>query len=545
MLVGAGAAGSSVDAANILKPALARGELQCIGATTLDEYRRYIEGDAALERRFQPVLVEEPTIEETIEILRGVRPAYEKHHQVRISDEALSAAARLSARYVPDRFLPDKAIDLMDEAASRVRMYKSPYATSLRETFRELKSTQRQKEEAVEAKRYDDALDLRYREIELERKLEQLRKGWQELAPQPTVTEEDIAEVVGMWTGIPLQRLVGEETTRLLEMENYLHRRVVGQEEPVRAIAKAVRRARTGLKDPKRPIGTFMFLGPTGVGKTLLAKCLAEFLFGSEDALIKLDMSEFMERHNVSRLVGAPPGYIGYEEGGQLTEAVRRRPYCVILLDEIEKAHPDVFNMLLQIMEDGNLTDAKGRRVDFRNAIIIMTSNVGAGLIKHGAALGFPVARDEAQQQEDEYRVMRDKVMEALKRTFRPEFLNRLDGIMVFRSLTKEQIKQIVDLELKRVEDQLKEQNIRLMVDEAVKSLLAEEGYNSEYGARPLRRLIQDKLEDRLSEGLLSGELKPGDTVKVLLGEGGRLELVPQRSAQPVSSPELVGMVSG
>jgi ATP-dependent Clp protease ATP-binding subunit ClpC len=525
MLVGAGAAGSSVDAANILKPALARGELQCIGATTLDEYRKYIEGDAALERRFQPIVIDEPTIEETIDILKGLRGAYEAHHQLQISDEALTASARLSARYVPDRFLPDKAIDLMDEAASRVRMYKVPQALSLRETFRALKSTQRQKEQAVEAKRYDDALDLRNREMDLERKLEQLRQGWQELAPPPTVTEEDIAEVVGMWTGIPLQRLVGEETARLLEMEAYLHKRVVGQDEPVRAIAKAVRRARTGLKDPKRPIGAFMFLGPTGVGKTLLAKSLAEFLFGSEDALIKLDMSEFMERHNVSRLVGAPPGYVGYEEGGQLTEAVRRRPYCVVLLDEIEKAHPEAFNMLLQIMEDGNLSDAKGRRVDFRNSIIIMTSNVGASLIKHGAALGFAVTRDEGQLQEDEYRVMKDRVTEALKSTFRPEFLNRLDGVMVFRSLSKDQIKEIVDLELSRVTRQLAEQNVKLEASDEAKALIAETGYDADYGARPLRRVIQDRVEDRLSEGLLSGEFKPGDTVRVVVALENRLDL--------------------
>ncbi len=525
MLVGAGSGGSGVDAANLLKPALARGELQCIGATTLDEYRKYIEGDASLERRFQPVLVEEPTIEETIEILKGVRPAYEAHHQLRISDEAVGAAARLSARYVPDRFLPDKAIDLMDEAASRVRMYKVPQATTLRETFRELKSTQKQKEVAVEGKRFDAALDLRQHELDLEHKLDALRKGWQELAPPPLVREEDIAEVVGMWTGIPLQRLVGQETVRLLEMEDYLHHRVVGQDDPVKAIAKAVRRARTGLKDPKRPIGTFMFLGPTGVGKTLLAKSLAEFLFGSEDALIKLDMSEFMERHNVSRLVGAPPGYVGYDEGGQLSEAVRRRPYCVVLLDEIEKAHPEVFNMLLQIMEDGNLSDAKGRRIDFRNAILIMTSNVGANLIKHGASLGFATSRDEAERQDEEYLVMRDRVTEALKRTFRPEFLNRLDGVMVFRSLTKEQIKDIVDLELQRVAGQLMEQNVTLVVGDDVKTMIAEAGYDAEYGARPLRRVLQDRLEDRLSEALLSGEVKPGDRVCVSLGEGQELNL--------------------
>jgi ATP-dependent Clp protease ATP-binding subunit ClpC len=526
MLVGAGAAGSSMDAANLLKPALARGELQCIGATTLDEYRKYIEGDAALERRFQPVLVEEPTIEETVDILKGVRSAYEAHHQIAISDEALGAAARLSARYVPDRFLPDKAIDLMDEAASRVRMYKVPQALTLRETFRELKSTQRQKDEAVESKQFDAAVDLRHHELELERKLDQLRQGWQQLAPPPTVTEEDIAEVVGMWTGIPLNRLVGKETARLLEMEDYLHKRVVSQDEPVKAIAKAVRRARTGLKDPKRPIGTFMFLGPTGVGKTLLAKSLAEFLFGSEDALIKLDMSEFMERHNVSRLVGAPPGYVGYDEGGQLSEAVRRRPYCVVLLDEIEKAHPEVFNMLLQIMEDGNLSDAKGRRIDFRNAILIMTSNVGANLIKHGATLGFAVSRDEDKKREDEYTAMRDRVTEALKRTFRPEFLNRLDGVMVFRNLTKEQIKDIVDLELNRVRVQLKEQRITLEATDEIKGFLADAGYDADYGARPLRRVIQDKLEDRLSEGLLGGWLKPGDTVRVELDREGQIQLV-------------------
>jgi ATP-dependent Clp protease ATP-binding subunit ClpC len=435
--------------------------------------------------------------------------------------------------------MPDKAIDLVDEAASRVRMYKAPAALTLRETFRELKSTQRRKEEAVEAKRYDDALDLRHHELDLEKQLEQLRRGWQELAPQPCVGEEDIAEVVGMWTGIPLQRLMGEETARLLEMEGYLHKRVVGQDEPVKAISRAVRRARTGLKDPKRPIGTFMFLGPTGVGKTLLAKSLAEFLFGSEEALIKIDMSEFMERHNVSRLVGAPPGYVGYEEGGQLTEAVRRRPYCVILLDEIEKAHPEVFNMLLQIMEDGNLADAKGRRVDFRNAILVMTSNVGANIIKHGGALGFATSREEAKLQEDEYQSMRERVMEALKRTFRPEFLNRLDGVMVFRNLSREQITEIVDLELNRVRIQLTEQDIRLEVSDDVKQLIAEAGYDSEYGARPLRRVIQDKLEDRLSEGLLAGDFKPGDVVDVVLDAQRRIDVVVRQPEPPTGSPEL------
>ena len=434
MLVGAGSAGSAVDAANILKPALSRGELQCIGATTLDEYRRYIEGDAALERRFQPVQVFEPSIEETVEILRGIKGAYEAHHKLEITEDAIHAAATLAARYVVDRFLPDKAIDVIDEAASRVRMYKAPYARNLRETFVNLKSLQKEKEEALNTQRYDDAIDLRYREVELEHELDQLRMGWEDVDNRPRVMAEDIAEVVSMWTGIPLTRIAGEESARLLEMEQELHRRVVGQQEAIDAVSKAVRRARAGLKDPKRPIASLIFLGPTGVGKTLLAKTLAEFLFGSEEALIKLDMSEFMERHNVSRLVGAPPGYIGYEEGGQLTEAVRRRPYCVILLDEIEKAHPEVFNMLLQIMEDGHLSDAKGRRVDFRNTIIIMTSNVGAQLIKRATSLGFITNRDEGKKVEDEYQAMRERVTEALKKTFRPEFLNRIDGVMVFRA---------------------------------------------------------------------------------------------------------------
>ncbi len=513
MLVGAGSAGSAVDAANILKPALSRGELQCIGATTLDEYRRYIEGDAALERRFQPVQVFEPTIEETVEILRGVKGAYETHHKLEITEDAIHAAATLAARYVVDRFLPDKAIDVIDEAASRVRMYKAPYARNLRETFVTLKSLQKEKEEALNTQRYDDAIDLRYREVELEHELDQLRMGWEDVDNRPKVMAEDVAEVVSMWTGIPLMRIAGEESARLLEMEQELHRRVVGQQEAIDAVSKAVRRARAGLKDPKRPIATLIFLGPTGVGKTLLAKTLAEFLFGSEEALIKIDMSEFMERHNVSRLVGAPPGYIGYEEGGQLTEAVRRRPYSVVLLDEIEKAHPEVFNMLLQIMEDGHLSDAKGRRVDFRNAIIIMTSNVGAQLIKRATSLGFIPNRDEQKKVEDEYQAMRERVTEALKKTFRPEFLNRVDGVMVFRALTKQQITDIVDLELKRVHWQLSEHNISLQISEATKEHVANIGYDPDYGARPLRRAIQNLLDDPLSEGVLAGRFSPGDTV--------------------------------
>ncbi len=536
MLVGAGAAGSAVDAANILKPALSRGELQCIGATTLDEYRKHIEGDAALERRFQPVQVVEPSIDETIEILRGIKDAYEEHHKLAISEDAIFAAATLSARYVPDRFLPDKAIDLIDEASSRVRMYKAPYARSLRDTFANLRNLQKEKEEALNTQRYDDAIDLRYREVELEHELEQMRMGWESVGNRPSVSADDIAEVVAMWTGIPVTRIAGEESARLLEMEKALHQRVVGQTEPVNAVAKAVRRARAGLKDPKRPIATFIFLGPTGVGKTQLAKTLAEFLFGSEEALIKIDMSEFMERHNVSRLVGAPPGYIGYEEGGQLTEAVRRRPYSVVLLDEVEKAHPEVFNMLLQIMEDGHLSDAKGRRVDFRNTIIIMTSNVGAQLIKRATSLGFVANRDEAKLQDDEYKAMKDRVMEALKKTFRPEFLNRLDGVMVFRALTKEQITDIVDLELKRVHQQLREHTVTLQVTQAAKEHIAHIGYDPDFGARPLRRAIQNMVDDPLSEGMLAGRFAPGDTVVAdVIGDSQEITLTVVASAPPTS----------
>ncbi len=523
MLVGAGAAGSSVDAANILKPSLSRGELQVIGATTLDEYRKYIESDAALERRFQPILVEEPSIEETVEILRGVKARYEEHHKLSISDEALTAAAHLAARYVPDRFMPDKAIDLIDEAGSRVRMYKTPHAANLRETFMNLKKLQRAKEEAVETQRFDDAIDLRYREVELEAKLNELREGWNETSNQPQVTPEDIAEVVAMWTGVPVSRIAGEERERLLEMEKVMRKRVIGQEEPIRALSRAVRRARAGLKDPRRPIGSFIFLGPTGVGKTLLAKTLAEFLFGSEEALIKLDMSEFMERHNVSRLVGAPPGYVGYEEGGQLTEAVRRRPYSVILLDEIEKAHPEAFNMLLQIMEDGYLSDAKGRRVDFRNTLILMTSNIGAKLIQGANKLGFAITKEEDEvSRENEYETMKAKVMDALKKTFRPEFLNRLDGVMVFRSLSREEIAMIVELELQPLRMQLAEQEITLVLTDAARHAIAGAGYDPEYGARPLRRVIQNRIQDPLSEALLANKFVPGDTVQVDYGETTR-----------------------
>jgi ATP-dependent Clp protease ATP-binding subunit ClpC len=515
MLVGAGAAGSSVDAANILKPALSRGELQVIGATTLDEYRKYIESDAALERRFQPILVEEPTIEQTVEILKGVRSRYEEHHKLSITDEALVAAAHLAARYVPDRFMPDKAIDLIDEAGSRVRMYKAPYANNLRETFISLKKLQKQKEEALDTQRFDDAIDLRYREVELEARLSELREGWNEAANQPRVTADDIAEVVAMWTGVPVSRIAGEERDRLLEMETVMHKRIIGQEEPIKAICRAVRRARAGLKDPRRPIGSFMFLGPTGIGKTELAKTLAEFMFGSEEALIKLDMSEFMERHNVSRLVGAPPGYVGYEEGGQLTEAVRRRPYSVVLLDEVEKAHPEAFNMLLQVMEDGYLSDAKGRRVDFRNTLILMTSNIGAKLIQGANKMGFAITNEEEAKREQEYESMKAKVMDALKKTFRPEFINRLDGIMVFRSLTKQEIAQIVEIQLRPVRLQMAEQDMKLEMTEAARVAVAELGYDPDFGARPLRRVIQNEIQDPLSEEVLAQRFGPGDTIQV------------------------------
>ena len=496
MLVGAGSAGSSVDAANILKPALARGELQCIGATTLEEYRKHIEGDAALERRFQSVMVEEPSVEETVEILKGIRSRYEAHHKLEITDQALSAAAHLAARYVTDRFMPDKAIDLIDEAGARVRLYKVPFASEL------AKEVELDDEETILSEVMDASFDG-----------EDDKKD--EPSEKPKVMEEDIAEVVSMWTGIPIRQLATEEKERLLQMEDALHQRVVGQHEAIEAISKAVRRARAGLKDPKRPIGTFIFLGPTGVGKTELAKALAEFMFGSEDALIKLDMSEFMERHNVARLVGSPPGYVGFEEGGQLTEAVRRRPYSVILFDEIEKAHPETFNTLLQIMEDGHLSDAKGKKVDFRNAILILTSNVGADLIKRETSLGFGVQQNDAQTEEEAYKTMRKKVVLEMERMFRPEFRNRLDGFVIFRALSKEEIKDIVHLLLEQVQERLAEQDLILTVTDAARELISIEGYDPDFGARPLRRVIQNKIEDALSEGILAGKFSLGDTVEI------------------------------
>ena len=520
MLVGAGSAGSSVDAANILKPALSRGELQCIGATTLSEYRKHIEGDAALERRFQPVHVDEPSVDETIAILRGVRRLYEEHHKLPIADEALEAAARLSARYITDRFLPDKAIDVIDEAASRVRMYKVPQASSLQDAFTQIKSVQHEKDEAIDAQKWAEATALRDRERELKSQLEQLRVGWDSSSANVAVTANDVAEIVSMWTGVPLMQLETEESERLLHMEQALHKRIVGQDEAIRTISRAVRRARAGLKDPRRPIGSFLFLGPTGVGKTELAKGLAEFMFGSEDALLQLDMSEFMERHTVSRLVGAPPGYIGYEDAGQLTEAVRRRPFSVICFDEVEKAHPEAVNMLLQIMEDGHLSDAKGRKVDFRNTIILMTSNVGADVIGRSTAMGFARKQGTAKTEQAAYDDMKSIVLAELKRIFRPEFMNRIDGIMVFHALSREQIKEIVDLEVNKVSERLASHHLKLNLTDAARVYLADKGYDPNLGARPLRRVIQSEVEDALSEGVLAGNLGKGEQVIVDLQDG-------------------------
>ncbi len=536
-LVGAGAAEGAIDAANILKPPLARGELQCIGATTLDEFRKYIEKDAALERRFQPVLVEEPTVDQAVAILFGIRSRYEDHHHVKITDEAVHAAVDLSVRYVADRALPDKAIDLIDEAGSRVRLRRSSAPPNIKEAQRALEETTRLKDEAIANQDYEAAARLRDEEAQGRERIEEMRAAWhaESAADVPEVTEEDIAQVVSMWTGIPVIRISEEESERLLHMEEALHQRYVGQEEGILTISRAVRRARAGLKDPKRPIGSFIFSGPTGVGKTELARALAEFMFGSEDALVKIDMSEFMERHNVSRLVGAPPGYVGYDEGGQLTEAVRRKSYSVVLLDEIEKAHPEVFNILLQILEDGHLTDAKGRRVDFRNTIIIMTSNVGAQQLARDSSIGFRAGGNEAAMAAADYDRMKDKVLTELKNTFRPEFLNRIDATIVFRQLTREEIRHIVDLLLVRVKDQLAGQQMELVVTDAAKDSIIEKGYDQAMGARPLRREIQNQIEDALAERMLMASFEAGDTIVVDAGADGALTIERQeKGRQPV-----------
>ncbi len=535
MLVGAGAAGSSVDAANILKPALSRGELQVIGATTLDEYRKHIEKDAALERRFQPVIVNEPSVEETIAILKGIRPAYEEHHRLRISDDALDAAAKLSARYVTERFLPDKAIDLIDESSSRVRMYKSATAQTFKDLLLQLKSVRAQRGLAVENNLADEVIELGDTENGLEVQIDKLKNTW-DRDTSPIVSADDIAEMVAMWTGVPVMQIAQEESARLLQMEEELKKHIVGQEEAIAAIAKAVRRARAGLKDPARPIGSFIFLGPTGVGKTELTKALASFLFGSEEALVQLDMSEFMERHSVSRLVGAPPGYVGYEESGQLTEALRRRPYSIVVFDEIEKAHPEAHNMLLQIMEEGHLSDARGRKVDFRNAIIVMTSNIGADMIKRQTSFGFSVQRDQSMEEQEEYEEMRKKLLDSLKRVFRPEFINRLDGVMVFRALNKEHIQTIVKLELDKVSLRVQEHEIVLHASPAALQKLGDLGYDPDMGARPLRRVIQQYVEDPLSDALLSGDFEDGDTILVDLAEGE--EIILKKEGLDLEEPE-------
>lgn len=545
-LIGAGAAEGAIDAANILKPALARGELQCIGATTLDEYRKHIERDAALERRFQPVMVGEPSIADTIEILRGLRERYEQHHRLKITDEALEAAATLGDRYISDRFLPDKAIDLIDEAGSRVRLLNSKLPPAAKEVDKELRKVQKQKEDAVREQDFTLAGELRDKEVELREQIRTLlQSNRNDSAPAsevtevstpeatatasagsvdspelstPVVNEEDIAQIVASWTGVPVQKLTESESVKLLNMEDTLHQRLIGQDEAVKAVSKAIRRARVGLKNPNRPIASFIFSGPTGVGKTELTKALATYFFGSEEAMIRLDMSEFMERHTVSKLIGSPPGYVGFNEGGQLTEAVRRRPYTVVLFDEIEKAHPDVFNLLLQLLEDGRLTDSKGRTVDFKNTLVIMTSNIGSKVIeKGGGGLGFEFSGENAE--ENQYNRIRSLVNEELKQYFRPEFLNRLDEIIVFRQLNREEVKEIAEIMLREVFSRIGEKGITLTVSDAFKERLVEEGYNPAYGARPLRRAVMRLLEDSLAEEVLSGRIKDGDAVEVDVDE--------------------------
>ena len=521
-LVGAGAAEGAVDASNILKPSLARGELQCIGATTLDDYRKYVERDPALERRLQPVRVEEPSSDETVDILNAVKDRYEEHHNVTYTDDAIRSAASLAARFISDRFLPDKAIDLIDEAGSRVRLRGSVTPTSVTDAMQVLEAVSREKDEAIAEQRYEAAAELRDRELRQRENLDELRSEWQEGKgkERTVVTEDDIAEVVSMWTGVPVARLAKEETERLLQMESELHKRIIGQDEAIVNISKSVRRARAGLKDPRRPIGVFMFLGPTGVGKTELVRALAEFMFGDEDNMIRLDMSEFQERHTVARLIGAPPGYVGYDEGGQLTEGVRRKNYCAVLLDEIEKAHPEVFNILLQIFDAGTLTDARGRKVDFRNSILVMTSNLGSDLIKRETTVGFAVKSDSARTDQSAYERMKDKVMEEVRRFFKPEFLNRIDSTVVFHQLAQDEILSIVDLMMNQVRGELDDKQVGLELSQSAKEYLGEKGFDPVLGARPLRRLIQNEVEDQLSEELLAGRLGAGDIAYIDIQEG-------------------------
>ncbi len=554
-LIGAGAAEGAIDAANILKPALARGELQCIGATTLDEYRKHIERDAALERRFQPVMVGEPSIEDTIEILKGLRERYEQHHRLKITDDALEAAAHLGDRYISDRFLPDKAIDLIDEAGSRVRLINSKLPPEAKQIDRELRQVQKQKEESVRDQNFDQAGQLREKEMELSAKIKEVLDNKKEskagdqsdvdnsvksdskLLQSPLVSEEDVAHIVASWTGVPVQKLTETESVKLLNMEETLHQRLIGQDEAVKAVSRAIRRARVGLKNPNRPIASFIFSGPTGVGKTELTKSLASYFFGSEEAMIRLDMSEFMERHTVSKLIGSPPGYVGFNEGGQLTEAVRRRPYTVVLFDEVEKAHPDVFNLLLQLLEDGRLTDSKGRTVDFKNTLLIMTSNIGSKVIeKGGGGLGFEFSGDSVE--DSQYNRIKSLVNEELKQYFRPEFLNRLDEIIVFRQLTKNEVKEIAEIMLQEVFVRLHDKGIKLNVTDAFKERLVEEGYNPSYGARPLRRAVMRLLEDSLAEEVLSGRIKDGDNALVDIDDNKKVTI---NISSEESSQELAG----
>ncbi|MDC3047002.1 ATP-dependent Clp protease ATP-binding subunit [Prochlorococcus sp. AH-736-A21] len=554
-LIGAGAAEGAIDAANILKPALARGELQCIGATTLDEYRKHIERDAALERRFQPVMVGEPSIEDTIEILKGLRERYEQHHRLKITDDALEAAAHLGDRYISDRYLPDKAIDLIDEAGSRVRLINSKLPPEAKQIDRELRQVQKQKEESVRDQNFDQAGQLREKEMELSAKIKEVLDNKKEstagdqsdtnnpvdsdskLLQSPLVSEEDVAHIVASWTGVPVQKLTETESVKLLNMEETLHQRLIGQDEAVKAVSRAIRRARVGLKNPNRPIASFIFSGPTGVGKTELTKSLASYFFGSEEAMIRLDMSEFMERHTVSKLIGSPPGYVGFNEGGQLTEAVRRRPYTVVLFDEVEKAHPDVFNLLLQLLEDGRLTDSKGRTVDFKNTLLIMTSNIGSKVIeKGGGGLGFEFSGDSVE--DSQYNRIKSLVNEELKQYFRPEFLNRLDEIIVFRQLTKNEVKEIAEIMLQEVFERLEEKGIKLSVTDAFKERLVEEGYNPSYGARPLRRAVMRLLEDSLAEEVLSGRIKDGDNALVDIDDNKKVTI---NISTEESSQELAG----
>ncbi|MFD2657914.1 ATP-dependent protease ATP-binding subunit ClpC [Gracilibacillus thailandensis] len=522
-LIGAGGAEGAIDASNILKPSLARGELQCIGATTLDEYRKYIEKDAALERRFQPIQVDEPSVEESIQILQGLRDRYEAHHRVTITDEAIEAAAKLSDRYITDRFLPDKAIDLIDEAGSKVRLRSYTTPPNLKELEQNLEEVRKEKDAAVQSQEFEKAAALRDDEQQLRKELEETEAKWKEKQGQENseVSVEDIASVVSTWTGVPVSALTKDESERLLHMEEILHDRLIGQEEAVKSVSKAIRRARSGLKDPKRPIGSFIFLGPTGVGKTELARALAESMFGDEDAMIRIDMSEYMEKHATSRLVGSPPGYVGYEEGGQLTEKVRRKPYSVVLLDEVEKAHPEVFNILLQVLEDGRLTDSKGRTVDFRNTVLIMTSNVGANELKRNKYVGFSLGDEE-----QDYKDMRSKVTAELKKAFRPEFLNRIDETIVFHSLEKKHMKHIVELMVKELQKRLTEQEIDFVLSDKAIEKIANEGFDPEYGARPLRRSIQKNVEDLLSEELLKETIKKGQKVTIDLDESGEFKVV-------------------